>query len=273
MTFINGGACAFHFSLVMLTTADQCIRSCSPSSMVLRFCNETKKSTLLPPADIRYANIARADEAEKIVVSARGKRSTCARQRPHTLTEVETLIDDLVRLGEADGYHELLPDSGIFYCCGSTAKHTAMLNESAPMLASADSAKLSFVQTLESEETAMSVEEGWRRFLGQQLMLLTELMVLVVPAFFTDSSAIFNPSAKRKRMGATRNELNLHAAHFVKSQAKTDAAAVRNIAVSYARKARVCDVVYHSDDNTLFADVAGLQLPAEHDLKTIFMLR
>jgi hypothetical protein len=109
--------------------------------------------------------------------------------------------------------------------------------------------------------------------LGQQLMLLTELMVLAVPAFFTDSSAIFDPSGKRKRMGATRSELNLHAAHFVKSQAKTDAAAVRNIAVSYARKARVCDVVYHSDDTALFVDVAGLQLPAEHDVKTIFMLR
>jgi hypothetical protein len=233
-----------------------------PYNMVLRFCNETKKTTLLPPADIRYANIARADEAEKIVVSARGKRSTCARQRPHTLTELEKLIDDLVCLGKEDGYHELLPGSGIYFCCGSSAKHTAMLNESVPMS-----------QTLEPEETAMSVKEGWRRFLGQQLMLLTELMVLVVPAFFTDSSAIFNPSAKRKRMGATRNELNLHAAHFVKSQAKTDAAAVRNIAVSYARKARVCDVVYHSDDTALFVDVAGLQLPAEHDLKTIFMLR
>jgi hypothetical protein len=94
-----------------------------------------------------------------------------------------------------------------------------------------------------------------------------------VPAFFTDSSAIFDPSGKRKRMGATRSELNLHAAHFVKSQAKTEAAVVRNIAVSYARKARVCDVVYHSDDSTLFVNVAGLQLPAEHDLKTIFMLR
>jgi hypothetical protein len=242
-------------------------------SMVLRFCNETKKTTLLPSADIRNANTARADEAEKIVVAGRGKRSTCARQRPHTLTEVEALIDDLVRLGEADGYHELLPSFGIYYCCGSSAKHIAMLNESAPMSASADSATLSFIQTLESEETAMSVEEGWRRFLGQQLMLLTELMVLVVPAFFTDSSAIFDPSGKRKRMGATRSELNLHAAHFVKSQAKTDSAAVRNIAVSYARKARVCDVVYHSNDTALFVNVAGLQLPAEHDLKTIFMLR
>jgi hypothetical protein len=241
--------------------------------MVLRFCNETKRTTLLPSADLRNANTARADEAEKVVVAARGKRSACARQRPKTLTEVEALIDDLVRLGEADGYLELLPGSGIYYCCGSTAKHIAMLNESAPMSASVDSAKVSFIQTLEAEETSMSVEEGWRRFLGQQLMLLTELMVLVVPAFFTDSSAIFDPSGKRKRMGATRSELNLHAAHFVKSQAKTDSAAVRSIAISYARKARVCDVVYHSDDTALFVDITGLQLPAEHDVKTIFMLR
>jgi hypothetical protein len=241
--------------------------------MVLRFCNETKKTTLLPPTDIRNANAARADEAEKNAVAARGKRSTCARQRPHTLTEVEALIDDLVRLGEADGYYELLPSSGIYYCCGSSAKHIAMLNDSAPMSASSGSAKVSLIQSLESEETAMSVGEGWRRFVGQQLMLLTELMVLVVPAFFTDSSAIFDPSGKRKRMGATRSELNLHAAHFVKSQAKIDSAAVRNIAVSYARQARVCDVVYHSNDTALFVGIAGLQLPAEHDLKTIFMLR
>jgi hypothetical protein len=60
----------------------------------------------------------------------------------------------------------------------------------------------------------------WRRFVGQQLMLLTELMILVVPAFFADSSAIFNPSVKRKRMGATRNELHLHAAHFVNHRLK-----------------------------------------------------
>jgi hypothetical protein len=257
----------------MLDTPDQHNQSRAPCSMVLRFCNETKKTTLLPPADIRNANTARADDAEKTVVAARGKRSTCARQRPKTLTEVEALIDDLVRLGAADGYHELLPGSDIYYCCGSSAKHIAMLNESAPISASAGSDKLSFIQTLEAEETAMSVEEGWRRFLGQQLMLLTELMVLVVPAFFTDSSAIFDPSGKRKRTGATRSELNLHAAHFVKSQAKTDSAAVRNIAVFYARKARVCDVVYHSNDTALFVDVAGLQLPAQHDLKTIFMLR
>eukprot|EP00953_Heterococcus_sp_UTEX-ZZ885_P042055 21408-Heterococcus_DN1.PRE.4 len=249
MTFINGGACAFHSSLIMLDNFDQRSQSRSPCSMVLRFCNETKRTTLLPSADIRNENTTRADEAEKIVLSARGKS-------PPVLASVPIHSQKWKR-------------SSMTF----TAKHIAMLNESAPMSASAGSAKLSFLQTLESEETAMSLEEGWRRFLGQLLMLLTELMVLVVPAFFTDSSAIFNPSAKRKRMGATRNELNLHAAHFVKSQAKIDSAVVRNIAVSYARKARVCDVVYHSSDTALFVDVAGLQLPAAHDLKTIFMLR
>jgi hypothetical protein len=183
-TFITGGVCSFHFSLVMLDTPDQCIQSRSSCSMVLRFCNETKKTTLLPPADIRSANTTRADEAEKIVVSARGKRSTCARQRPHTLTEVEALIDDLVRLGEADGYHELLPGSGIYYCCGSTAKHIAMLNESAPMSASADSARLSCIQTLESEETAMSVEEGWRRFLRQCTAILVQATIIYSCNYF-----------------------------------------------------------------------------------------
>jgi hypothetical protein len=35
--------------------------------------------------------------------------------------------------------------------------------------------------------------ETWRRILGPQLLLLVELMIFCVPAFFADNAATFSP--------------------------------------------------------------------------------
>jgi hypothetical protein len=252
-------------------------------AMVLRFYNETPRTTLLPPTDLQCANNVKAAAAEKLAVSAANRRSAAVRSGPCTLVEVEELIGQLVRLGAADGYHELVPGSGLFYHCGSSSRHMSMLSSSYPMLSRASAtqggsttiagAALPDTHLTEAVGVGMSEQEGWRRFLGQQLMLLTELMVFAVPAFFADSAAVFDPSAKRKRYGALRSELSLHGAYFVQTKAKADTAAVRSMAVAFARTARVCDIVYGSNDCALFADVIGLQLPAAHDLITIFMLR
>lgn len=105
--------------------------------MVLRFCNETQKTTLLPPLDLRSANSVKADAAEKVAVAAGTRRSAAVRTAPSTLVEVEELLGQLVRVGSADGYHALAPGSGLFYKCGSSARHRSMLSSSYPMPSSA----------------------------------------------------------------------------------------------------------------------------------------
>lgn len=49
--------------------------------------------------------------------------------------------------------------------------------------------------------------ETWRRFLGQQLMLLTEIMVFCVPAFFADNAALINPLGKCNSRGTVRSDI------------------------------------------------------------------
>jgi hypothetical protein len=88
--------------------------------MVLRFYNETPRTTLLPPTALRCANIVKAAAAEKLVVSA---GSDAVRSASSTLVEVEELLGQLVRLGAGAGYHELAPGSGLFYQCGSSSRH------------------------------------------------------------------------------------------------------------------------------------------------------
>ena len=113
----------------------------------------------------------------------------------------------------------------------------------------------------------------WRRFLGQQLMLLTELMTFCVPAHFADNAAVINPLGKRKTRGSVRSDLTLHSQMFVPSRAKADTAAVRNMALQYARLARVCDVFPSSQSTDLFIHASGIPLPAQHDEKTLMMLK
>jgi hypothetical protein len=114
----------------------------------------------------------------------------------------------------------------------------------------------------------IATNEQWRRFIGQQLMLLTELMVFCVPAFFTDNGALVSPFGKRKVRGPVRSDLSLNKQSFVPTRAKADSTTVRGWALEYACGARVCDVQYISADTSLFAQQAGLVLPLQHDEKT-----
>jgi hypothetical protein len=104
-------------------------------------------------------------------------------------------------------------------------------------------------------------------------MLLTELMVYCVPAFFVDNAAIINPLGKRKARGAVRTDLSLDKQSFVATRARVATAAVRKWALQYARSARVCDVVSGSEAVGLFVDATGLPLPLAHDEKTVLMLK
>jgi hypothetical protein len=118
-----------------------------------------------------------------------------------------------------------------------------------------------------------ATNEQWRRFIGQQLMLLTELIVFCVPAFFTDNGATISPLGKRKATGAVRSDLSLHKQSFVPTRAKADTTVIRSSALQYEREARICDVQHNSADTSLFAQQAGLVLPLEPDEKTVLMLK
>jgi hypothetical protein len=121
-------------------------------------------------------------------------------------------------------------------------------------------------------DVAVSIEQ-WRRFLSQQLILLTELMVFCTPAFFTDNDATLNLLGKRKARGAVRSDMSLNKKSFAQTRAKVDTAAVRNWALQSSRIARVCDVQADSEDPSLFVHAAGLVLLLAHDEKTVLMLK
>jgi hypothetical protein len=226
--------------------------------MTAKFVNQTKQTTLLPPTTLKNVNAEKARQAEEITVSAQGKRSTARRAGPCTLTDVEELIGSLVASTSGDGYFPLLPhtDTTLHYRVGTSACHVNMPKES-------------IVGTTASNKT----REQWRRFIGQQLMLLTELIIFCVPAFCTDNGAVVSPLGKRKARGAVRSDLSLNKQSFVATRAKVDTTVVRSWALQYARDARVCDVQHHSADTSLFLQQAGLVLPLEHDEKTVLMLK
>jgi hypothetical protein len=226
------------------------------------FISETKNTTLLPAKGLRDINLEKARQAEAVAVSAQGKRSAARRSGPCTLTEVEELIGSLVSATPGNGYLPLLPhtDVALYYKVGTSKRHVEMFNESAVLGATPG-------------DTAVANSEQWRRFIGQQLILLAELMTFCAPAFFADNMMTISPLGKRKSRGAVRTDLSLHKQSFVTTRAKADTAAVRSFALQYARNARVCDVQYNVKDTSHFVHIAGLVLPLEHDEKTILMLK
>jgi hypothetical protein len=179
------------------------------------FVNETKQTTLLPAEGLRSINLAKARQAEKVAKSAQGKRSPAGRSGPCTLTEVEELVGSLVCATPDNGCLPLLPhtDVALYHKVGTSKRHVDMYNESAVMATDpADPA---------------AVNEQWRRFIGQQLILLAELMTFCVPAHFANNMVTINPLGKRKARGAVRSDLSLHKQSFVPTRAKADTTTVR----------------------------------------------
>jgi hypothetical protein len=203
-----------------------------------RFLNETNQTTLLPDKAIQLANTEKADAAEKEALNAQGKRTTAKRRGLSTLTDLEELIGALVKFEASEGHSPLLPhtEAALHYRVGTSALHLRMLEESAVLGTAATD----------------STPEKWRRFLGQQMVLLTELITFCVPAHFADNGAVINPLGKRKARGTVRSDLTLHSKLFVASKAKVDTAAVRSMALQYARLTRVCDVDPLSQSTELF---------------------
>jgi hypothetical protein len=157
------------------------------------FVNETENTTLLPAKDLRVINLKKAKEAEKVAVSAQTKRSTARRCGPSTLTDVEELIGCLVSSDAGKDYLPLLPhapDATLYYKVDTSACHVNMLKQTAIL----------------GVEPAGTTSDQWRRFIGQQLMLLTELITFCVPAFFADNAFTINPLGKRKARGAVRSD-------------------------------------------------------------------
>jgi hypothetical protein len=225
--------------------------------------NETSNTTLLPGESVRNTNREKAKRAEKVAVSAQGRRSAARRSGPCTLTDVEELIGTLVSATPRDGYLPLLPHTttALYYKVqvGTNTSHVNMFKESAVLGA--------------APGTAAASNEQWRRFVGRQLMLLTELMTFCVPAHFADNAAIISPLGKRKARGAVRTDMDLQKQSFVPTRARADTEAVRTWALQYARIARVCDVQTDSGDTSLFVNIAGIVLPLAHDEKTILLLK
>jgi hypothetical protein len=230
--------------------------------MTACFVNETNNTTLLPSQSVSEANREKAAQAEKVAVSAQGRRSAARKSGPSTLTDVEELIGALVSVTPGNGYLPLLPHTttALYYKAGTNTSHVNMLKESA-------------VLGTRQSETAASSSEQWRRFVGRQLVLLVELMIYCIPSFFVDNAATINPLGKCKARGAVRTDLSLNKQSFVATRARVDTAAVRTWALQYARSARMCDVVSGSEDVGLFVDAAGLPLPLAHDEKTVLMLK
>jgi hypothetical protein len=234
--------------------------------MVCCFSNYTSQTSLLPEASLGTVNTTKAAAAQKTAIAATNLRSNTKRFGPCTVNDLEEVIGCLVQKSSANGYKRLLPHTDLELCFkpGSSDKHIKMLNESAHLQ------QASVVDTTRAIE--LSMNETWRRFLGQQLMLLTELIIVCVPAYFQDNAKLTNTLGKRKARGAVRSDMNLHSEMFVSAAAKTDTSLTRSMALQYATLARVCDVQYGSSDTDLFIDMSGLQLPKECDVKTFFML-
>jgi hypothetical protein len=229
--------------------------------MTVCFVNETENTSLLPRKSMRDSNVAKARQAEKVAVSAQGKRSAARRSGPCTLTDVEDLIGALVTSKPSTGYLPLLPHTttALYYKVGTNTSHVNMFKESTVLLGTTQS------------EAAVATSEQWRCFIERQLMLLVELMVFCVPSFFTDNAATINPLGKRKARGDVRTDLSLNKQGFVPTRARVDTTAVRTWALQYARNARVCDVQSESADTGLFKDAVGLALPLAHDEKMVLM--
>jgi hypothetical protein len=155
-------------------------------------------------------------------------------------------------------------DLELFFKPGVSDKHMKMFNESAHLH------QASVVDKTHTIE--LSMDETWRRFLRQQLMLLTELITVCVPAFFQDYAKLNGTLGKRKARGAILSDMNLHDQMFVPAAAETDTSLTRSMPLQYAALARVCDVQYGSSDTNLFLTMSGLILPRECDIKTLFML-
>jgi hypothetical protein len=179
------------------------------------FVNETKSTSLLPSNSVIDTNREKAAQAEKVARSAQGKRFQAPRIGPATLTDVEELVGALVSTKPGTGCYALLPhtSTALYYKVGTSTSHVNMFNEAAVLGAT-------------RSEATISSSEQWRRFIGRQLMLLTELMVCCVPAFFVNNAATINPLGKRKARSAVRTDLSLNKQSFVATRARVDTAAV-----------------------------------------------
>jgi hypothetical protein len=159
----------------------------SAAQMTARFVNETNNTTLLPSQRVSETNREKAAQAEKVAVSAQGRRSAACKSGPSTLTDVEELIGALVSATPGNGYLPLLPHTttALYYKAGTSTSHVNMLKESA-------------VLGTRQSETAASSSEQWRRFIGRQLMLLTWLPASRFSLLTTRQSSTLLANARRE---------------------------------------------------------------------------
>jgi hypothetical protein len=108
--------------------------------------------------------------------------------------------------------------------------------------------------------STMTSEEMLRRYTGQQLMLLIELILFCVPQFLT-------PGSNKKQRGQDRTNLEKHVNNFAKLKPEDNTVNTRAMALQYAKLARVCDVMYDDASTELFMTESGMskKMVASHE--------
>jgi hypothetical protein len=211
------------------------------------------KTSFLPDdATIAY-NKGISKETEEVVKRARPPKPTKV-SRLETLKHLEEFITSYVKTAPAKDFERLLPDAELYCKTKLGPCHTDMFNNSMVM----------------GRTSTMTSKEMLRRFIGQQLMLLIDLMVFCVPEYFADHSAVLGSNNKKR--GEKRADKTKQHKNFVDVPAQEDTASTRAMALQFARLAHVRDVMYDDESTELFATVSGLEVPEQHDEKTYFML-
>jgi hypothetical protein len=207
-------------------------------------------TNFLPDAATVAKNKRVSEETEESVKRARPPQPKKS-SRPATLKALEEFISSNVKAKAAKGFERLLPGAELYFKTNLSERHHYMFLNSMVM----------------GKESTGTSKEMLRRFVGQQLMLLTELMVFCVPAYFADYSAALGSNNKKRF--EKRADKTKHHKYFVgvPSQQET-----RAMPLEFARLAHVRDVMYEYESTELFVTVSGMCVPEEHNEKTYFML-
>jgi hypothetical protein len=207
-------------------------------------------TNFLPDVATIANNKRTAEETEEIVKRARPPQPKKS-SRPVTLKVLENFISSNVKARATKGFERLLPGAELYFKKTLSKSHNSMFLNS---------------MVVGKESTGAS-QEMLRRFLCQQLMLLFELIVFCVPAYFADHSATLGSNNKKR--GEKRADKTKHHEFFVSVSSQEE---TRAMALQFARLAHVRDVMYDNESTELFVTVNGLKVPEEHNEKTYFML-
>jgi hypothetical protein len=138
-------------------------------------------TNLIPDAATVANNKCIAEETEESVKRARPPKPTKS-SRPKTLRDLEKFIYSNVKSKPAEGFERLLLGAELYFKSKVSTCHNNMFLNSMVM----------------GKESTGAWKEMLRRFVGRQQMLLIELIVFCVPAYFADHSAALGSNNKKR---------------------------------------------------------------------------